>query len=64
MTRLFGGFSPAFYAAYEEEWPLPPGSEERLAVYELYHLLNHLNLFGRSYRGRCVAGLERLVGPG
>jgi fructosamine-3-kinase len=64
MTRLFGGFSPAFYAAYEEEWPLPPGSEERLAVYELYHLLNHLNLFGRSYRGRCVAVLERLVGPG
>ncbi len=64
MTRLFGGFSPAFYAAYEEEWPLPPGSEERLAIYELYHLLNHLNLFGRSYRGRCAAVLERLVGPG
>ena len=64
MTRLFGGFAPAFYAAYEEEWPLPPGSEERLAVYELYHLLNHLNLFGRSYRGRCAAVLERLVGPG
>jgi fructosamine-3-kinase len=64
MTRLFGGFAPEFYAAYEEEWPLPPGSEERLAIYELYHLLNHLNLFGRSYRGRCVAILERLVGPG
>ena len=64
MTRLFGGFSPEFYAAYEEEWPLPPGSGERLAIYELYHLLNHLNLFGRSYRGRCVAILERLVGPG
>lgn len=63
MTRLFGGFSPEFYRAYEEEWPLPPGSAERLAIYELYHLLNHLNLFGRSYRGRCVAILERLVGP-
>ena len=64
MTRLFGGFAPEFYAAYEEEWPLPPGSGDRLAIYELYHLLNHLNLFGRSYRGRCVAILERLVGPG
>ena len=64
MTRLFGGFAPGFYAAYEEEWPLPPGSAERLAIYELYHLLNHLHLFGRSYRGRAVAILERLVGPG
>lgn len=62
MTRLFGGFSPAFYVAYEQEWPLPAGSEERLAIYELYHLLNHLNLFGSSYRGRCVAILEQLVG--
>lgn len=62
MTRLFGGFTPAFYAAYQEEWPLPPGSEPRLEIYELYHLLNHLNLFGRSYRGRCLAILERLVG--
>jgi fructosamine-3-kinase len=61
MTRLFGGFAPAFYAAYEEEWPLPPGSGERLAIYELYHLLNHLNLFGRSYRDRCVGILRRLV---
>ena len=41
------------------EWPLPPGSEERLPLYELYHLLNHLNLFGRSYRGRCVEILRR-----
>ena len=63
MTRLFGGFAPAFYSAYEEEWPLPPGSEERLAIYELYHLLNHLNLFGSSYRGSCLAILRRLVGP-
>lgn len=62
MTRLFGGFEPAFYRAYEAEWPLPPGSEARLALYELYHLLNHLNLFGRSYRGRAVAILRRYAG--
>ncbi|MCH9652197.1 MAG: fructosamine kinase family protein [Deltaproteobacteria bacterium] len=62
MTRLFGGFAPAFYSAYEEEWPLPPGSAERLAIYELYHLLNHLHLFGTSYRDSCLGILERLVG--
>lgn len=62
MTRVFGGFEPAFYRAYEDEWPLPPGSEDRLPLYELYHLLNHLNLFGRSYRGRCVGILRRYVG--
>ncbi|MCB1032948.1 MAG: fructosamine kinase family protein, partial [Acidobacteria bacterium] len=61
MTRLFGGFGPAFYEGYEEEWPLAPGSEERLAIYELYHLLNHLNLFGRGYRGACVERMRYLV---
>lgn len=59
MTRLFGGFDPRFYAAYEEEWPLPPGSEDRLALYELYHLLNHLNIFGGGYRSGCLAILRR-----
>jgi fructosamine-3-kinase len=62
MTRLFGGFDAAFYAAYEEEWPLSPGSEERRPLYELYHLLNHLNLFGAAYRGRCLAILRRYAG--
>lgn len=61
MTRLFGGFDPAFYAAYEETWPLPPGTERRDAVYRLYHLLNHLNLFGGGYRGQCVEVLRRLT---
>jgi fructosamine-3-kinase len=61
MTRLFGGFDARFYAAYEEAWPLAPGSSERLAIYELYHLLNHLNLFGRGYRDRCLAILRRLL---
>lgn len=59
MTRLFGGFDAGFYAAYDATWPLAPGSEERLAIYELYHLLNHLNLFGRGYRDPCVAILRR-----
>jgi fructosamine-3-kinase len=62
MTRLFGGFDERFAAAYRETWPLPPGSEERFAIYELYHLLNHLVLFGGGYRAGCAQRLRRLVG--
>lgn len=53
MTSLFGGFNDAFYRSYEEEYPLEPGHEERLPAYQLYHLLNHLNLFGSGYYGQC-----------
>lgn len=49
MTRLFGGFEPAFYRAYDEALPLPPGYRERLPLYQLYHVINHLNLFGGGY---------------
>ncbi len=59
MTQLFGGFSPAFYDAYEVEWPLVPGYEQRRDIYNLYHLLNHLNLFGGSYAGSCRAIIRR-----
>ena len=61
MTRLFGGFDAAFYRGYGEAWPLEPESELRLKVYELYHLLNHLNLFGGAYAGGCLSRLETLV---
>lgn len=59
MTRLFGGFEPSFYAAYHEAFPLAPGHEERVPMYQLYHVLNHLNLFGRSYYSQCVSILQR-----
>ncbi len=49
MTRLFGGFPESFYRAYREEYPLPEGWEYRENLYKLYHLLNHLNLFGAGY---------------
>ena len=49
MCRLFGGFSKDFYTGYEQEFPLEPGTEKRQPIYQLYHLLNHLNLFGQSY---------------
>lgn len=57
MTELFGGFDGAFYAAYRAAWPLGPGYEERREVYNLYHLLSHLNHFGGSY----AAGVERVL---
>ncbi|MEM8547102.1 MAG: fructosamine kinase family protein [Pseudomonadota bacterium] len=54
MTHLFGGFDPAFYAAYEEEWPLDVGHRERRALYQLYHVLNHYNLYGTGYRAQAL----------
>ena len=62
MTRLFGGFTPAFYSAYEEAWPLQPGHADRLPLYQLYHLLNHLNLFGSAYYSQCRQILVRFAG--
>jgi fructosamine-3-kinase len=49
MTELFGGFSQDFYAAYQDVWPLDQGYAVRKAFYNLYHILNHLNLFGGGY---------------
>jgi fructosamine-3-kinase len=62
MAQLFGGFPPSFYDAYREFWPLPPKGAERLSIYQLYHQLNHLNLFGQGYLAGCLATLRRLVG--
>lgn len=49
MTSVFGGFPESFYKAYHEEYPLHDNWEQRLPLYKLYHILNHLNLFGTSY---------------
>lgn len=49
MTQLFGGFPEEFYNAYNEAYPLDSGYEQRRDLYNLYHLLNHLNLFGETY---------------
>ena len=50
LTYMFGGFSNDFYNSYELHSPLESGSEQRKPIYMLYHYLNHLNIFGRSYR--------------
>lgn len=59
MTSLFGGFEPSFYAAYQEEFPLADGHRERLPAYQLYHVLNHLNLFGGAYYAQSERILRR-----
>ena len=61
MTELFGGFPPEFYAAYKEAAPLEPGYECRRDLYNLYHLLNHLNLFGSAYYPAVRRIVERYV---
>lgn len=54
MAELFGGFPSAFYAAYRQAWPLQEDHAARKPLYCLYHLLNHLNLFGRGYLRECL----------
>lgn len=58
MTELFGGFPAEFYAAYRETWSLDPGYGVRKRLYQLYHVLNHLNLFGGGYHAQA----QRLIG--
>jgi protein-ribulosamine 3-kinase len=62
MTELFGGFSREFYAAYQDAWPLDSGYKVRKVLYNLYHILNHLNLFGSGYAGQAEAMMDRLLG--
>lgn len=61
MTELFGGFPLDFYAAYREAWPLDPGYATRKTLYNLYHVLNHFNLFGGGYAGQARSMVDRLL---
>ena len=61
MTRLFGGFGTAFYEAYESSWPLADGHQDRQHLYQLYHVLNHLNLFGSGYLSRAIGLIDKLL---
>lgn len=62
MTELFGGFDGRFYAAYKECGLLQPGYSERRDLYNLYHILNHLNMFGKSYLPAVKSILKKYVG--
>jgi fructosamine-3-kinase len=55
MTILFGGFDSEFYSSYNEAYPLFDGWKERLDIYKLYHVMNHLNLFGTGYLNQTLS---------
>lgn len=61
MMQLFGGFGPRVFEAYAEAWPLAPGWEDRVPLYQLYPLLVHVNLFGASYLGPVRQALRRML---
>jgi fructosamine-3-kinase len=61
MTRLFGGFGASFYAAYQSAWPLDAGAASRVTLYNLYHVLNHFNLFGGGYLRQALGMIQRLL---
>ncbi len=61
MTELFGGFSPQFYEAYQANFPLDDNYKTRKNLYNLYHILNHLNLFGGSYLRRAEQMISQLL---
>jgi len=62
MTELFGGFPAAFYRGYNEVWLLDSGYERRKTLYNLYHILNHFNLFGGSYESQANQMINRILG--
>lgn len=62
MTELFGGFPAEFYRGYNQVWPLDSGYEKRKTLYNLYHILNHFNLFGGSYASQANQMINRILG--
>jgi len=61
MTRLFGGFGHAFYTTYQSTWPLDAAAGTRSTLYNLYHVLNHFNLFGGDYLTQAGTMIDRLL---
>lgn len=64
FTYMFGGFSSAFYDAYEKEYPVEPGFRFRKTLYNLYHELNHFNLFGGGYASSAQSSINQLLHSG
>lgn len=62
MTELFGGFPDAFYHGYNQVFPLDKSYQQRKPLYNLYHVLNHFNLFGGSYESQANRMIMQLVG--
>ena len=61
MTELFGGFPPAFYQGYNQQWQLDSGYQQRKTLYNLYHILNHFNLFGGGYGNQAKRMIQQII---
>ncbi len=61
MTYVFGGFDADFYASYQNALPLDDGFAVRKTFYNIYHIINHLNLFGGAYHGQAINMLEQVL---
>ena len=61
MTYVFGGFGPDFYASYQNAFPLDDGFAVRKTFYNIYHIINHLNMFGGGYHGQAINMLEQVL---
>ncbi|MGB3513278.1 MAG: fructosamine kinase family protein [Microcoleaceae cyanobacterium] len=61
MTELFGGFPNAFYRGYNEAWPLDDGYKQRKTLYNLYHILNHFNIFGGGYGSQAERMIQQIL---
>ncbi|MFV2004512.1 MAG: fructosamine kinase family protein [Gammaproteobacteria bacterium] len=61
MTYVFGGFGPDFYASYQNAFPLDEGFSVRKTFYNIYHIINHMNMFGGGYHGQSITMLEQVL---
>lgn len=61
FTEMFGGFPRSFYQSYQDTWPLAAGYERRKSLYNLYHIVNHANLFGGGYRSQAEQVIRSLL---
>lgn len=61
MTELFGSFPAAFYRGYNEVFPLDSGYEQRKILYNLYHIINHFNIFGGSYESQANRMISQIL---
>lgn len=61
MTELFGGFPSAFYQGYNQQWQLDSGYRERKTIYNLYHILNHFNIFGGGYASQAQRMIQQII---
>ncbi|NJL82227.1 MAG: fructosamine kinase family protein [Chloroflexaceae bacterium] len=61
MTELFGGFPGSFYQGYNRIWPLETGYQQRKVIYNLYHILNHFNLFGGGYGDQAQRMMHQIL---